>query len=129
MNVDQMASQHAQQAMDAQNRRKRWNTKGKFGRTQNGKYTDISNYSFGQYKQMYAKMFGGKKSSSSGSSGGGGGGGGGSSSNRITQMLRHVANNAVGQYQRVQADKRASLANMSKNELLKLLSQTLQRQK
>lgn len=125
MNVDQMASQHAQQAMDAQNRRKRWNTKGKFGRIQNGKYTDISNYSFGQYKQMYAKMFGGKKSSSGGSSGGGGG----SSSNRITQMLRHVANNAVGQYQRAQADKRASLANMSKNELLKLLSQTLQRQK
>ena len=129
MNVDQMASQHAQQAMDAQNRRKRWNTKGKFGRIQNGKYTDISNYSFGQYKQMYAKMFGGKKSSSGGSSGGGGGGGGGSSSNRITQMLRHVANNAVGQYQRAQANKRASLANMSKNELLKLLSQTLQRQK
>lgn len=127
MNVDQMASRHAQQAMDAQNRRKRWNTKGKFGRSQNGKYTDISNYSFGQYKSMYAKMFGGKKSSSSGSSGGGGGGG--SSSNRITQMLRHVANNAVGQYQRAQADKRASLANMSKNELLKLLSQTLQRQK
>ena len=127
MNVDQMASKHAQQAMDAQNRRKRWNTKGKFGRSQNGKYTDISNYSFGQYKQMYAKMFGGKKSSSGGSSGGGGGGG--SSSNRITQMLRHVANNAVGQYQRAQADKRASLANMSKNELLKLLSQTLQRQK
>ena len=128
MNVDQMASQHAQQAMDAQNRRKRWNTKGRFGHIKNGKYTDISNYSFGQYKQMYAKMFGGKKSSSSGSSGGGGGGGG-SSSNRITQMLRHVANNAVGQYQRAQADKRASLANMSKNELLKLLSQTLQRQK
>lgn len=127
MNVDQMASRHAQQAMDAQNRRKRWNTKGKFGRSQNGKYTDISNYSFGQYKSMYAKMFGGKKSSSSGGSGGGGGGG--SSSNRITQMLRHVANNAVGQYQRAQADKRASLANMSKNELLKLLSQTLQRQK
>ena len=128
MNVDQMASKHAQQAMDAQNRRKRWNTKGKFGRSQNGKYTDISNYSFGQYKSMYAKMFGGKKSSSSGGSSGGGGGGG-SSSNRITQMLRHVANNAVGQYQRAQADKRASLANMSKNELLKLLSQTLQRQK
>ena len=128
MNVDQMASQHAQQAMDAQNRRKKWNTKGRFGHIKNGKYTDISNYSFGQYKQMYAKMFGGKKSSSSGSSGGGGGGGG-SSSNRITQMLRHVANNAVGQYQRAQADKRASLANMSKNELLKLLSQTLQRQK
>ena len=128
MNVDQMASRHAQQAMDAQNRRKRWNTKGKFGYSQNGKYTDISNYSFGQYKSMYAKMFGGKKSSSSGSSSGGGGGGG-SSSNRITQMLRHVANNAVGQYQRAQADKRASLANMSKNELLKLLSQTLQRQK
>ena len=77
---------------------------------------------------MYAKMFGGKKSSSSGGSSGGGGGGG-SSSNRITQMLRHVANNAVGQYQRAQANKRASLANMSKNELLKLLSQTLQRQK
>lgn len=129
MNVDQMASRHAQQAMDAQNRRKRWNTKGKFGHIKNGKYTDISNYSFGQYKQMYAKMFGGKKSSSSGGSSGGGGGGGGSSSNRITQMLRHVANNAVGQYQRAQADKRASLANMSKNELLKLLSQTLQRQK
>lgn len=128
MNVDQMASQHAQQAMDAQNRRKKWNTKGRFGHIKNGKYTDISNYSFGQYKQMYAKMFGGKKSSSSGSSGGGGGGGG-SSSNRITQMLRHVANNAVGQYQRAQANKRASLANMSKNELLKLLSQTLQRQK
>lgn len=126
MNVDQMASRHAQRAMEAQQRRKRWNTKGKFGRSQNGKYTDISNYSFGQYKSMYAKMFGGKKSSSSGSSGGGGGG---SSSNRITQMLRHVANNAVGQYQRAQADKRASLANMSKNELLKLLSQTLQRQK
>ena len=125
MNVDQMASRHAQRAMEAQQRRKKWNTKGKFGRSQNGKYTDISNYSFGQYKQMYAKMFGGKKSSS----GGGGGGGGGSSSNRITQMLRHVANNAVGQYQRAQANKRASLANMSKNELLKLLSQTLQRQK
>ena len=129
MNVDQMASKHAQQAMDAQNRRKKWNTKGRFGHIKNGKYTDISNYSFGQYKQMYAKMFGGKKSSSSGSSGGGGGGGGGSSSNRITQMLRHVANNAVGQYQRAQANKQASLANMSKNELLKLLSQTLQRQK
>ena len=127
MNVDQMASRHAQQAMDAQNRRKRWNTKGNFGHIKNGKYTDISNYSFGQYKQMYAKMFGGKKSSSSGGSSGGGGGG--SSSNRITQMLRHVANNAVGQYQRAQANKRASLANMSKNELLKLLSQTLQRQK
>ena len=125
MNVDQMASKHAQQAMDAQNRRKKWNTKGRFGHIKNGKYTDISNYSFGQYKQMYAKMFGGKKSSSSGSSGGGGG----SSSNRITQMLRHVANNAVGQYQRAQANKQASLANMSKNELLKLLSQTLQRQK
>ena len=129
MNVDQMASQHAQRAMEAQQRRKKWNTKGRFGHIKNGKYTDISNYSFGQYKQMYAKMFGGKKSSSSGGSSGGGGGGGGSSSNRITQMLRHVANNAVGQYQRAQADKRASLANMSKNELLKLLSQTLQRQK
>ena len=129
MNVDQMASQHAQRAMEAQQRRKKWNAKGRFGHIKNGKYTDISNYSFGQYKQMYAKMFGGKKSSSSGSSGGGGGGGGGSSSNRITQMLRHVANNAVGQYQRAQANKRASLANMSKNELLKLLSQTLQRQK
>lgn len=129
MNVDQMASRHAQRAMEAQQRRKKWNTKGRFGHIKNGKYTDISNYSFGQYKQMYAKMFGGKKSSSSGSSGGGGGGGGGSSSNRITQMLRHVANNAVGQYQRAQANKQASLANMSKNELLKLLSQTLQRQK
>ena len=128
MNVDQMASQHAQRAMEAQQRRKKWNTKGRFGHIKNGKYTDISNYSFGKYKQMYAKMFGGKKSSSGGSSGGGGGGGG-SSSNRITQMLRHVANNAVGQYQRAQANKRASLANMSKNELLKLLSQTLQRQK
>ena len=127
MNVDEMASRHAQRAMEAQQRRKKWNTKGRFGHIKNGKYTDISNYSFGQYKQMYAKMFGGKKSSSSGSSGGGGGGG--SSSNRITQMLRHVANNAVGQYQRARANKQASLANMSKNELLKLLSQTLQRQK
>lgn len=123
-----MASQHAQRAMEAQQRRKKWNTKGRFGHIKNGKYTDISNYSFGQYKQMFTKMFSRKKSSS-GSSGGGGGGGGGSSSNRITQMLRHVANNAVGQYQRARANKQASLANMSKNELLKLLSQTLQRQK
>ena len=127
MNVDEMASRHAQRAMEAQQRRKKWNTKGRFGHIKNGKYTDISNYSFGQYKSMFTKMFS-KKSSSSGGSSGGGGGGGGSSSNRITQMLRHVANNAVGQYQRARANKRASLANMSKNELLKLLSQTLQRQ-
>lgn len=127
MNVDAMASRHAQRAMEAQQRRKKWKSNSKLGHIKNGKYTDISNYSFGQYKQMFTEMFGGKKSSSSGSSGGGGGGG--SSSNRITQMLRHVANNAVGQYQRARANKRASLANMSKNELLKLLSQTLQRQK
>ena len=97
IDVHAMSVRHAEQAMNAQRRRIAWNGKGRLGLIKNGKYTDISNYSFGQYKQMYAKMFGGKKSSSSGSSGGGGGGGGGSSSNRITQMLRHVANNAVGQ--------------------------------
>lgn len=124
MNVDAIASRRAQQAMAAQNRSKRWGTNTKMGRIKKGKYTDISNYNFGQYKQMYTEMLGGKKSSSGSS----GSGGDGSSSNRITQMLRHVANNAVGQYQRARADKQASLANMSKNELVKLLSQSLLRQ-
>lgn len=127
MNVDQMASRHAQQAMDAQNRRRLWHGKGKIIHSKNGKQTDVSNYNFGQYKQMYKKMFGGG-GGGSGSSGGSSGGGGGSSSNRVTQLLRHVANNAVGQFQRARANKQSQLANMDKKDLLKLLSQTLQRQ-
>lgn len=122
MNVDQMASRHAQQAMDAQNRRRLWHGKGKIIHSKNGKQTDVSNYNFGQYKQMYKKMFGG------GGESGSSGGGGGSSSNRVTQLLRHVANNAVGQFQRARANKQSQLANMDKKDLLKLLSQTLQRQ-
>lgn len=123
MNVDQMASRHAQQAMDAQNRRRLWHGKGKIIHSKNGKQTDVSNYNFGQYKQMYKKMFGG--SSSGGSSGGGGGG---SSSNRVTQLLRHVANNAVGQFQRARANKQSQLEGMNKKDLVKLLSQALSRQ-
>lgn len=123
MNVDQMASRHAQQAMDAQNRRRLWHGKGKIIHSKNGKQTDVSNYNFGQYKQMYKKMFGG--SSSGGSSGGGGGG---SSSNRVTQLLRHVANNAVGQFQRARANKQSQLEGMDKKDLVKLLSQALSRQ-
>ena len=122
MNVVQMASRHAQQAMDAQNRRRLWHGKGKIIHSKNGKQTDVSNYNFGQYKQMYKKMFGG------GGESGSSGGGGGSSSNRVTQLLRHVANNAVGQFQRARANKQSQLANMDKKDLLKLLSQTLQRQ-
>lgn len=117
MNVDQMASRHAQQAMDAQNRRRLWHGKGKIIHSKNGKQTDVSNYNFGQYKQMYKKMFGG-----------GGGGGGGSSSNRVTQLLRHVANNAVGQFQRARANKQSQLEGMNKKDLVKLLSQALSRQ-
>lgn len=125
MNVDQMASRHAQQAMDAQNRRRLWHGKGKIIHSKNGKQTDVSNYNFGQYKQMYKKMFGG--GGGSGSSGGGGGGGG-SSSNRVTQLLRHVANNAVGQFQRARANKQSQLEGMNKKDLVKLLSQALSRQ-
>lgn len=123
MNVDQMASRHAQQAMDAQNRRRLWYGKGKIIHSKNGKQTDVSNYNFGQYEQMYKKMFGG--SSSGGSSGGGGGG---SSSNRVTQLLRHVANNAAGQFQRARANKQSQLEGMDKKDLVKLLSQALSRQ-
>lgn len=124
MNIDQMASRHAQQAMDAQNRRRLWHGKGKIIHSKNGKQTDVSNYNFGQYKQMYKKMFGG-----GGSSGGSsGGGGGGSSSNRVTQLLRHVANNAVGQFQRARANKQSQLEGMNKKDLVKLLSQALSRQ-
>ena len=122
MNVDQMASRHAQQAMDAQNRRRLWHGKGKIIHSKNGKQTDVSNYNFGQYKQMYKKMFGG------GGSSGGGGGAGGSSSNRVTQLLRHVANNAVGQFQRARANKQSQLEGMNKKDLVKLLSQALSRQ-
>ena len=125
MNIDQMASRHAQQAMDAQNRRRLWHGKGKIIHSKNGKQTDVSNYNFGQYKQMYKKMFGG--GGGSGSSGGGGGGGG-SSSNRVTQLLRHVANNAVGQFQRARANKQSQLEGMNKKDLVKLLSQALSRQ-
>ena len=135
MNVDQMASRHAQQAMDAQNRRRLWHGKGKIIHSKNGKQTDVSNYNFGQYKQMYKKMFGGGGSSGdssgggdSGSSGGSSGGGGGSSSNRVTQLLRHVANNAVGQFQRARANKQSQLEGMNKKDLVKLLSQALSRQ-
>ena len=113
MNVDQMASRHAQQAMDAQNRRRLWHGKGKIIHSKNGKQTDVSNYNSGQYKQMYKKMFGG---------------GGGSSSNRVTQLLRHVANNAVGQFQRARANKQSQLEGMDKKDLVKLLSQALSRQ-
>ena len=123
MNIDQMASRHAQQAMDAQNRRRLWHGKGKIIHSKNGKQTDVSNYNFGQYKQMYKKMFGG-----GGSSGGSSGGGGGSSSNRVTQLLRHVANNAVGQFQRARANKQSQLEGMNKKDLVKLLSQALSRQ-
>ena len=123
MNVDQMASRHAQQAMDAQNRRRLWHGKGKIIHSKNGKQTDVSNYNFGQYKQMYKKMFGG---------GGGGSGSSGSSSgssaNRGTQLLRHVANNAVGQFQRARANKQSQLEGMNKKDLVKLLSQALSRQ-
>ena len=126
MNVDQMASRHAQQAMDAQNRRRLWHGKGKIIHSKNGKQTDVSNYNFGQYKQMYKKMFGG--GGSSGDSSGGGEGGGGSSSNRVTQLLRHVANNAVGQFQRARANKQSQLEGMNKKDLVKLLSQALSRQ-
>lgn len=126
MNVDQMASRHAQQAMDAQNRRRLWHGKGKIIHSKNGKQTDVSNYNFGQYKQMYKKMFGGGGSGSSGGSSGGGGGG--SSSNRVTQLLRHVANNAVGQFQRARANKQSQLEGMDKKDLVKLLSQALSRQ-
>ena len=123
MNVDQMASRHAQQAMDAQNRRRLWHGKGKIIHSKNGKQTDVSNYNFGQYKQMYKKMFGGGGggSGSSGSSSG-------SSSNRVTQLLRHVANNAVGQFQRARANKQSQLEGMNKKDLVKLLSQALSRQ-
>ena len=124
MNIEQMASRHAQQAMDAQNRRRLWHGKGKIIHSKNGKQTDVSNYNFGQYKQMYKKMFGG-----GGSSGGSsGGGGGGSSSNRVTQLLRHVANNAVGQFQHARANKQSQLEGMNKKDLVKLLSQALSRQ-
>ena len=125
MNVDQMASRHAQQAMDAQNRRRLWHGKGKIIHSKNGKQTDVSNYNFGQYKQMYKKMFGG--GGGSGSSGGGGGGGG-SSSNRVTQLLRHVANNAVSQFQRARANKQSQLEGMNRKDLVKLLAQALSRQ-
>ena len=123
MNVDQMASRHAQQAMDAQNRRRLWHGKGKIIHSKNGKQTDVSNYNFGQYKQMYKKMFGG-----GGGGSGSSGGGGGSSSNRVTQLLRHVANNAVGQFQRARANKQSQLEGMNKKDLVKLLSQALSRQ-
>lgn len=123
MNVDQMASRHAQQAMDAQNRRRLWHGKGKIIHSKNGKQTDVSNYNFGQYKQMYKKMFGG-----GGGGSGSSGGSSGSSSNRVTQLLRHVANNAVGQFQRARANKQSQLEGMNKKDLVKLLSQALSRQ-
>ena len=122
MNIDQMASRHAQQAMDAQNRRRLQHGKGKIIHSKNGKQTDVSNYNFGQYKQMYKKMFGG------GGGSGSSGGGGGSSSNRVTQLLRHVANNEVGQFQRARANKQSQLEGMNKKDLVKLLSQALSRQ-
>ena len=74
---------------------------------------------------MYKKMFGGGGGSGSSE---GGGGGGGSSSNRVTQLLRHVANNAVGQFQRARANKQSQLEGMDKKDLVKLLSQALSRQ-
>lgn len=117
-----VVEQATQRSLAAQARRKKWKTRDNiFYKSKSGKITNMSNYSASQFHSAYTKIFGGKSGSS--------GGGGGSSSNRIAQILKHGANNTMAQYQHAMADNRASLANMSKNELLKLLSQTLQRQK
>ena len=113
--------QATQRSLSAQARRKKWKTRDNiFYKSKSGKITNMSNYTASQFNSAYTKIFGGKSGSSSRS---------GSSSNQLAQIFRQGANNAAGQYQRTRADKRASLANMNKNELLKLLSQTLQRQK
>lgn len=114
-----IVEQATQRSLSAQARRKKWKTRDNiFYKSKSGKITNMSNYSASQFHSAYTKIFGGKSGSSSSSS-----------SNRIAQILKHGANNTMAQYQHAMADNRASLANMSKNELLKLLSQTLQRQK
>ena len=114
-----IVEQATQRSLSAQARRKKWKTRDNiFYKSKSGKITNMSNYSASQFHWAYTKIFGGKSGSS-----------GGSSSNQLAQIFRQGGNNAAGQYQRARADKRASLANMNKNELLKLLSQTLQRQK
>ncbi len=126
-----------QRSLAAQSRRKKWGTKDNiFYKTKSGKITNMSNYNAKQFHTAYSKILGGKSSSggSSGSSSGGssgsssGGRGGGSSSNQLTQILRHGANNAMAQYQHAMADSRVSLVGLNKNQLLQILSQTLQRQ-
>ena len=127
IDVHAMSVRHAQQAMDAQRRRKAWNGKGKFGLIKNGKYTDVSNYSFDQYKQMYTEMFSRQKVAKK------------SSSISLRKVLGSRYNNRIEQASRrgrladqtmnhLSANQPPSLANMNKNQLMKLLSQALQRQ-
>lgn len=127
IDVHAMSVRHAQQAMDAQRRRIAWNGKGRLGLIKNGKYTDVSNYSFDQYKQMYTEMFSRQKVAKT------------SSSISLRKVLGSRYNNRIEQASRrgrlgdqtmnhLSANQPPSLANMNKNQLMKLLSQALQRQ-
>ena len=118
-----------QRSLAAQSRRKKWGTKDNiFYKTKSGKITNMSNYNAKQFHTAYSKILGGKSSSGGSSGSSSGGRGGGSSSNQLTQILRHGANNAMAQYQHAMADSRVSLVGLNKNQLLQILSQTLQRQ-
>ena len=118
--------QATQRSLSAQSRRKKWKTRDNiFYKSKSGKITNMSNYTASQFHSAYTQILGGKSSSSSSSSGGGSDG---SYTNRLAQILKHGANNAMAQYQHAMVDSRVSLATLNKNQLLQILSQTLQRQ-
>lgn len=120
--------QATQRSLSAQSRRKKWKTRDNiFYKSKSGKITNMSNYTASQFHSAYTQILGGK-SSSSGSGGGSGGGSDGSYTNRLAQIFRHGANNAMAQYQHAMVDSRVPLATLNKNQLLQILSQTLQRQ-
>lgn len=121
--------QATQRSLQAQARRRKWGTRDNiFYKSKSGKITNMSNYTAQQFRTAYTKMFSGRSAGGSGGSGGSGRRGGGSSSNRMAQILRQGANNAMAQYQHAMADNRVSLVGLNKNQLLQILSQTLQRQ-
>ena len=116
-----VVEQATQRSLAAQARRKKWKTRDNiFYKSKSGKITNMSNYSASQFHSAYTKIFGGKSSSSRSRN---------SASDKLTQILKHGANNAMAQYQHAMADSRVSLAGLNKNQLLQILSQTLKRQK
>lgn len=120
-----VVEQATQRSLAAQARRKKWKTRDNiFYKSKSGKITNMSDYSASQFHSAYTKIFSGKSGSSSSSSRSSN-----SASRRLDQILKHGANNAMAQYQHAMADSRVSLAGLNKNQLLQILSQTLQRQK